>query len=353
MSVETSSTISGARASIPTSSFLTHLSTRRIIVIAGVALWIGSMLVKTGGSAIVALATALLFMGELIVLGSATRTVTLRELAWLFLMGGAMMGVGYFGGLVAPDYPANAFVIPPMEETLKLAPVLWILWRGRKARTWSLGVTDLLLMGAATGAGFAMVEDAYIRHAAAWGAHLPWLPLVEISGGRLIVSHAIWTSLAAMMLGWALLLRNRVSVAIAVGVSGYAWSILDHAANNYAVHVSGWSANLLNAITGYGWISLYLFGIGALAGIAFDLYILHRAPPILPNLARSRDGSLRDRIEPFWTQMLIRRRLAFVFFQFHRGSEANRAEIAQFAAPLYDSMSRRFEPFVRPAPEVG
>jgi len=37
-----------------------------------------------------------------------------------------------------------------------------------------------------------------------------------------------------MMLGWALLLRNRVSVAIAVGVSGYAWSILDHAANNYS-----------------------------------------------------------------------------------------------------------------------
>ena len=318
-----------------------RFSPRTIIVIAGVALWLGSMLVKTGGSGVVALATAVLFMGELIILGSATRTVTLRQLLWLFLMGGVMMGVGYFGGLVAPDYPAKAFVIPPMEETLKLAPVLWILWRGRKARTWSMGVTDIMLMGAASGAGFAMVEDAYIRHAVGWTAHVAWLPLTEISGGRLIVGHAIWTALAGMMIGWALMLRNRGVLAIGVGVCGFVWSILDHAANNYTVHVSGWSASLLNDVTGYGWISLYLFVIGVIAAIAMDLYIIHKAPPRLPELDLSALGSPRGRMKAFWTMMLAQRMVAFLIFQYRRGSETTRAEITDFAAPMHDSMLQR------------
>lgn len=328
--------IRGAYKSLP--SFSARLSTRQIIVIGGVALWLGSMLVKTGGSGVIALATAVLFLVGLICLGSATRTVTLRQLVWLFLMGGAMMGVGYIGGLVAPDYPANAFVIPPMEETLKLAPVLWIVWRGRKARTWSMGITDVMLMGAASGAGFGMVEDAYIRHAVGWTAHVAWLPLTEISGGRLIVGHSIWTALAGMMMGWALMLRNRGMRAVGVGVCGYAWSILDHAANNYAVHVSGWSANLLNGITGYGWISLYLFVIGVIAAIAMDLYIIHKAPPRLPELEVSSLGSPRDRMNAFWTMMLAQRMLAFLIFQFRRGSETTRAEITDFAAPMHDSM---------------
>ena len=309
-------------------------------MISGVVIWLGLMLVKTGWSGVIALVTAALFMAGLIILGSATRTATLRDLLWLFLMGGAMMGVGYLGGLLAPDYPANAFVVPPMEESLKIAPVLWILWRGRRARTWSIGVTDLMLMGAASGAGFALVEDAYIRHAVGWAAHLAWLPITEISGGRLIVGHAIWTALAGMTIGWALLLRNRATLAIGVGVCGYAWSILDHAANNYAVHVQGWSANLLNGITGYGWISIYLFVIGFIAAIAVDLYIVRKAPP-LPEVGLSPMGSARDRTEAFWTAMLLQRMLAFLYFHFRREPDTTRIEIANFAAHLHDSMSPR------------
>jgi RsiW-degrading membrane proteinase PrsW (M82 family) len=322
-------------------TFLARWSTRHIIVTAGVVLWLGSMFFKTGGSGFIALATAALFMAGLIILGSTSRTVTLRHLLWLFLMGGAMMGVGYLGGMLAPDYPANAFVIPPMEETLKLAPVLWILWQGRRARTWSVGVTDVMLMGAASGAGFALVEDAYIRHAVGWSAHLAWLPITEISGGRLIVGHAIWTALAGMTIGWALLLRNRGKVAIGLGVCGYVWSILDHAANNYAVHVHGWSANFLNIVTGYGWISIWLFSIGFIGAIAIDLYIVHKAPPSLPEGNPSSQGSARGRVGSFWTAMLIQRMLAFLFFQFGRESQMSRTEIADFAAQLHASMSKR------------
>ena len=252
-----------------------------------------------------------------------------------------MMGVGYLGGLVAPDYPAKAFVIPPMEETLKLAPVLWILWRGRKARAWSIGVTDVMLMGAASGARFALVEDAYIRHAVGWTAHVAWLPITELSGGRLIVGHAIWTALAGMMVGWALLLRNRGMLAIGVGICGYVWSILDHAANNDAVHVSDWSAKLLNGITGYGWISMYLFVIGLIAAIAMDLYIIHKARPPLPELKLSSLGSPRGRVKAFWAMMIEQRMLAFLIFQYRRASEAKRAEISAFAAPLHHSMLQR------------
>ena len=204
-----------------------------------------------------------------------------------------------------------------------------------------MGVTDIMLMGAASGAGFGMVEDAYIRHAVGWTAHVAWLPLTEISGGRLIVGHAIWTALAGMMIGWALLLRSRGVPAIGVGVCGYVWSILDHAANNYAVHVSGWSANLLNGITGYGWISIYLFVIGFIAAIAMDLYIIHKAHPPFPELKLSALGSPRGRMQAYWKMMLDQRMLAFLIFQCRRASRAERTEIAEFAVPLNHSMIQR------------
>ena len=48
-------------------------------------------------------------------------------------------------------------------------------------------------MGATCGAGFGVVEDAYIRSRFGWGAQLDWLPATELSGDRLIAGHAMWT----------------------------------------------------------------------------------------------------------------------------------------------------------------
>jgi RsiW-degrading membrane proteinase PrsW (M82 family) len=67
------------------------------------------------------------------------------------------------------------------------------------------------LLAVACGAGFGLVEDAYIRHAAAWGQTIAVLPLTEVNGDRLVVGHAIWTAAAGGTLGIALLLLGRTA----------------------------------------------------------------------------------------------------------------------------------------------
>ena len=158
----------------------------------------------------------------------------------MFMLGGFAMSLAYVHRPLGAAYSARAFVVPPIEELLKIAPVLFVLWRGRKSLTRTFGVTDVMLLAAASGAGFGMVEDAYIRHNSGWPAQLDWLPLTEITGGRVIAGHAIWTTLAGVTLGFALLLKNRSKLAaVGLGASGLVWSVFDHIANNFGVGQRG------------------------------------------------------------------------------------------------------------------
>ncbi len=75
---------------------------------------------------------------------------------------------------------------PPIaEDLLKLAPLALMLWQGRRCPTWQLGATDMLLIAVAAGAGFAVVEDAYIRMNEGWGESLPFLPTTELYSDRI------------------------------------------------------------------------------------------------------------------------------------------------------------------------
>jgi hypothetical protein len=68
----------------------------------------------------------------------------------------------------------------------------------------------------------------------------------------------LWTALAGITLGLALLLRSRRELAIGLGASGFLWSALDHIANNFGVGQGGALANFLNGITGQGWVTFDL-----------------------------------------------------------------------------------------------
>lgn len=102
----------------------------------GVTFWIGNMIVHTGASGIAELRASLFFVAELVVITSVTRTVDLDRVASVYCLGGAMMGVmylisGVFTAFVpSPDAVSRQFVVPILEESLKLAPVIFILWRG-------------------------------------------------------------------------------------------------------------------------------------------------------------------------------------------------------------------------------
>jgi RsiW-degrading membrane proteinase PrsW (M82 family) len=109
----------------------------------------------------------------------------------------------------SPDAVSRQFVVPILEESLKLAPVVFILWRHRASRLWTMGASDIMLMGAASGAGFGLVEEAYFHHHLGPTLALDWFPLTRINGATLTVGHGSWTALAAATLGLALLWHPR------------------------------------------------------------------------------------------------------------------------------------------------
>lgn len=317
---------------------------RSLVVVVAIAVWLGLMLIATGTGGVTALWTAAVFIVPLVLIGSLTRTVPLVVLGWMLLMGGAAMAVAYLGAdlftvfIKSPTAPLRNVVIPVMEEVLKLAPVLFLLWRWRRSGTWALGVTDVLLMAAVAGVGFGLVEDAYVRHSRfGWPGQLAFLPVTEILSGKLIVGHAIWTSIAGATVGLGLLMRHRRPAAILIGVSGIAWTTLDHIRTNSAPvgrdSGSGFS-NVLTTITANGWLSLWIFLALVVAAIAIDLAIGSRTLPHRPEVTMVRSSVQPADRSSSWAFRLHRRALAYAAFRGRRAVEPARDEVEGVAYRL-------------------
>jgi hypothetical protein len=207
--------------------------------------------------------------------------------------------------------PAST-VDPIAEEILKLVPLALLLWQGRRIRNWQLGATDIVLIAVAAGAGFAVVEDAYIRMNAGWGDTVPFLPTTEIAGDRirgdrLIPGHAIWTALSGATIGAAwLMVRQRWALAIAP--IGFVVATADH------LGVNGGTMPLLGPIV----ILLFLASVAGV--IALDLWVLRQTLPSVPALdaALSRAAPLPER----WRRILESRRLRFAAWRVARSPES-------------------------------
>jgi RsiW-degrading membrane proteinase PrsW (M82 family) len=321
---------------------LANLPPRTIIAIISVAFWIVATLVQTGSGGVIAIWTGALFMIELIVLSSATRTISIGAMATIFCAGGAMFGLAVLGGnallLLDPDRNAllRKFTVPILEESLKLLPVLFYLWRGRKKNTWAMGMTDVMLLATACGAGFSLLEDAHIL------AHgnvnrLAWLPTTNILGAHMIASHAIWTGLAGATIGLALLLRSRGIIALPIAASGYCWAILDHTQNNYRINMHNFFGTALGGVTADGWMSVYLFVIAGMVAIAFDLYIIHGTLEKFP-LKLALTGGLEG-LWSAWRFVNNKRACAFLAYQYLRTSGSARTQIESIALEIAEEMA--------------
>jgi RsiW-degrading membrane proteinase PrsW (M82 family) len=304
-----------------------------LIFWAGVIFWIGNTVVRTGSAGFTALWSSLLFLAEMVVITSATRTIRLNQLAALYCWGGAMMSVvwliDYGFTILQPDHHSvsrNVFT-PFLEESLKFAPVLFFLWRQRRARLWSMGASDILLLAAASGAGFGLVEDAFIQHHFGLWRPVSWLPTTAILGTGLTVGHQTWTALAGIALGLALLWRPRKPFVYLLGASGFLWSMLDHFRNNFSVDRSGFIVTFLNFVGAHGWNTLYLFTLGVILVVASDLYVvrgtLSRSPELkIPPLSGGLQG-----INRAWRFLLRRRELAYLMFKSRQLTGRHRAEL--------------------------
>jgi hypothetical protein len=152
-----------------------------------------------------------------------------RTLGWRVFLGTGLAGflgtvslarvvgqpvVDHFG---ATSLFATAVYAPFTEEVLKLLPVVLVLVLAARRREARPSVLDLVLLGAWSGTGFALYEDAlYGRGGAKWGVAPPFsffVPSAQkaVYGGSTFVSggHLVFTAIAAMGLAFTVLYRRR------------------------------------------------------------------------------------------------------------------------------------------------
>jgi hypothetical protein len=304
------------------------MSKRLLLILAGAGFWVGMMILRTGMNGVRSLLDAIWVMVLLIAITSFTRSISLRYVLSMFFYGGFMMGIAVIvakicGGIVGDHSALRAIVVPTIEQVLMLVPPAVFLWSRRQSSFWIIGVTDILLLTAASGVGFEMVENAFLRMNSSYGtAVIPWLPLSMHSGDRIfgeyvLNGHALWSCLAGLTLGFSRILWNRGKVAGLVAASGFAWGLLDHIAlDMHSKDVPGAFKTSLGWLSGDGYVSLGLFLIGVIAAILFDLFIIHRT---LPGATSPLINSLQLPIgKGGWDSQLITRSIAFANFYARR-----------------------------------
>ena len=184
---------------------------------------------------------------QLAVLGSWSRSLRISTLALALAMG--MYGCGILtvllellwtrglsavtGASISSVVDTAAYTVDPIiEEVVKVLPLILVGWFVRRVSR-QLGLTDHLLVGAATGAGFALFETllrygtvrslateikgGYLVQASLGGvvyvpglptSLLTWLPepaaVMDIlgDGGGGANQHVAWSALAALGVGW-------------------------------------------------------------------------------------------------------------------------------------------------------
>jgi RsiW-degrading membrane proteinase PrsW (M82 family) len=165
-----------------------------------------------------------------------------------------------------------ALVVPILEEALKLIPfvVVLLIWRGRRK---SPGVIDFTLIGLATGAGFALHEDAMWSRVASngFGGPVGWLlPSLHTQTG-LVAGHAVWTGLVGLAIGLAVTRRRKAGWWLVVAV--YAIVVFDHGSWNYPPLREDW-----RWLVGFGWLPVVLLIVGLAVAFLLDSRALRRIP---------------------------------------------------------------------------
>ncbi len=239
-----------------------------------------------------------LFHGWVVVwLGLATiavRSVGMADTVRVWLFGYFLVpllvwliGQGTGWVLGADSGPQRAVVVPLLEESAKLLPVLLFLGPLRRRWTWP-GLSDLALLGFASGAAFAFREDAIrVRLAADGFDDGPWSWLFPTSvhiDERLILGHGLWTLLAAVGLGLAATYRRWWSWT--VGGVIFLVPVVDHAAANTRGDAGERWASILAEGTLPAAIVVFVL-VGALAHDGLALRAVrrtddrYRLPPLL------------------------------------------------------------------------
>ena len=178
---------------------------------------------------------------QAVLVGLYTCTVAAYPLELLAVRGLALAGVSN------PAAVASYTIDPVIEEVVKAAPLLLLAWRARV----TLGIADLILLGAATGLGFRLAEE-WLRLTRgidpglpSLGALLTWLPSgqqtsLSIAWGEyrfpLAVAGAlVWTAIVGLGVGLSRRMPGPAWIRLLVPATALVWVSLDHALVNFSV----------------------------------------------------------------------------------------------------------------------
>ena len=179
---------------------------------------------------------------------------------------------------------AHAVWVPVTEELCKAIPVIFVVIVALRRTTVRPSALDLMMLGAWTGAGFALYENATYGRGFFHLSAVPGLSLLfptEVIGRTLDMTmlhsgHLVYSALVGLGIGLALLYRKRFRRPGAVLLVATLATLLEHAlANIFAATGSQPPpvANLLLTLTLGGYLSSLLL----IAGIGYVLYLERRA----------------------------------------------------------------------------
>lgn len=241
-----------------------------------------------------------------------SKTITWRTYTAFFLAGGWVIAplvrwivstLNWVFGLTPSDVGSVAVLTPIVEEIFKLLPLMVFLWISRRAS--ALSLSDFVLIGAATGAGFQWIEETVRRLTDSgvfgygktiFGTFIHW-DLRALFPGTffdplnpkfMTPGHAVETALVALGIGIALRLRRKLirkarHYAHLVPALFLFLAILDHAAWNGQDDFPRWVLNL-HAFFGAGFQAIPFLLVLWIVAIVYDYWDLNRVREELPRL---------------------------------------------------------------------
>jgi hypothetical protein len=232
-----------------------------------------------------------------------------------------------------------------IDITFMLAPLLLLLRRAGAALC-LIGATDVLLMAAACGTGYGLVEHAFVIHRVPSVSWLWWMPLSGVAGTPrdaewLINSHGVLAAIAGVTVGLAVLFRHRQKAAWVLGASGAAYCLADRLILGSLGHEAGNKfVQGLALMLGWGWLTLWLFFAAVALAVCVDAYVIYgKMPPRVKPLANQ--GSAYSR--QWWLTQLEMRAVAFAAFHYGHDSGAARSGLAGPSLAVLSSLVKRYK----------
>lgn len=199
-------------------------------------------------------------------------------------------------------------VVPLIEETSKMIPLLLVVWAWRRQRG-SPGIIDLGLTGMAAGAGFAFHEDAMWTRVSSSGIDgtLGWLLPSMHSDVGLVAGHVVWTGIIGLAVGVAMA-RRRGWWWLVVGA--LVITVVDHGTWNNSSLRDDW-----RWLVGNGWLAVVLLLGGLLGGFVADIRSLRRIPVesrLVPGdvIRYARRGTSSNPVRRWWVGTRLMRAAA-------------------------------------------